>query len=206
MGYAGQWMEISVYGGDEKAPEGSALHQAFADGERAFTRAGQGKSVVQLVSSLVIIMVLLNTWVPPRFLYAPCIFGGAIVSILAAFFVKQNGAFAMVFSVLPEAGSFAIPFGLVAAINRRAEQEGKVVSTALQMSLLNCCSTVGQQICSTTLAAVEGGMPLTAALPVTFMVAAVAQTIGGTGALFLDDKVDGPDPKEVDDKVVDQVL
>merc|ERR1712087_64309 len=180
------WMEISVYVGDEKAPEGSASHQAFADGEHAFTVAGQGKSVMQLVTSVAIITALLNTRVPPRFLYAPCIFGGAIVSILAAFFVKQNGAFAMVcmvFSVLPEAGSFAIPFGLVAAINRRAEQEGKTVSTALQMSLLNCCSTLGQQICSTTLAAVEGRMSLTAALPVTFMVAAVAQSIGGVGAL-----------------------
>merc|ERR1712151_1093676 len=118
-------------------------------------------------------------------------FGGAIASVLAAFFVGQNGAFAMdcmVFSVLPEAGSFAIPFGLVAAINRKAEQEGKVVSTALQMSLLNCCSTVGQQICTLTLASIEAHLPLKAALPCVFILAGIAFSVAGSSALCLNDR------------------
>merc|ERR1719382_924612 len=129
--------------------------------------------------------------VPPRLVYAPCIFGGAVVGVLAAFFVKRSGFFALVcmtFSVMPETGSFAIPFGLVATLNKRAEEEGKQVSTALQMALLNCCVTVGQQICTTSLAAIEGKLSLEAALPFVFMVAATAQALGGTGALLLDDK------------------
>jgi Na+/melibiose symporter-like transporter len=165
--YAGQWFGVSVYG-------------------------GQCKAVLGLVSSLIIILVLLYSKVPPRLVYAPCIFGGAVVGVLAAFFVKRSGFFALVcmtFSVLPEVGSFAIPFGLIAVLNKRAEQEGKQVSTALQMALLNCCITVGQQVCTMTLAAIEGQMSLAQALPVTFMVAAAAQAVGGASALFLDDSV-----------------
>merc|ERR1712113_286126 len=115
---------------------------------------------------------------------------GAVVSVLAATVVGHWGLLAficMVISVMPETGSFAIPFGLVATLNKRAEDEGKPVSTALQMSLLNCCVTVGQQICTTSLAAIEGQLTLEAALPCVFMVAATAQALAGTGALTLDD-------------------
>jgi len=55
------------------------------------------------------------------------------------------------------------------------------------MSLLNCCVTVGQQICTLTLAAIEGRMSLEAALPLVFVVSATAQVLGGIGAMFLDD-------------------
>ncbi|CAK0796037.1 unnamed protein product, partial [Prorocentrum cordatum] len=194
--YAGQWFGVSVYGGDETAPQGSPEHDAYARGEAQFAQGGQCKAVLGLVSSLMIIMVLLHTKIPPRLVYAPCIFGGAVVAVLAAFFVQQNGLFALVcmaFSVLPEVGSFAIPFGLIAVLNKRAEQEGKQVSTALQMALLNCCITVGQQVCTTILACVEGQMSLAQALPVTFMVAAAAQAVGGMSALFLDDSVGEPE-------------
>ena len=37
-----------------------------------------------------------------------------------------------------------------------------MVSTALQMSLLNCCVTVGQQICTVALAGIEGRLSLEA--------------------------------------------
>jgi len=190
--YAGQWFGVSVYGGDETAPPGSPEHEAYARGEAQFAHGGQCKAVLGLVSSLIIILLLLHSKIPPRLVYAPCIFGGAVVGVLAAFFVKRSGFFALVcmtFSVLPEVGSFAIPFGLIAVLNKRAEQEGKQVSTALQMALLNCCITVGQQVCTTTLAAIEGQMSLAQALPVTFMVAAAAQAVGGVSALFLDDSV-----------------
>ncbi|CAL1131183.1 unnamed protein product [Cladocopium goreaui] len=89
---------------------------------------------------------------------------------------------------MPETGSFAIPFGLVATLNKRAEEEGKQVSTALQMALLNCCVTVGQQVCHMVLAIIEEHLPLEKALPCVFILAGVAHTLGGTSALCLDDK------------------
>merc|ERR1712107_21892 len=110
------------------------------------------------------IALLLKTTIRPRLVYSPCIYIGAVVSILAAFMVRHSGTFAvacMVVSVMPETGSFAIPFGLVATLNKRAEEEGKQVSTALQMALLNCCVTVGQQICTMALSVVEVGLSWT---------------------------------------------
>merc|ERR1712066_21122 len=100
----------------------------------------------------------------------------------------------MTLSTMPETGSFAIPFGLVATLNRKAEEEGKPVSTALQMALLNCCVTV-----TMTLAAIEGRLELETALPIIFMFAAAAQLLGGSGALFLDDKPSEPREKAASD-------
>jgi len=200
--YSGQWFGNAVFQGDENAEEGSEEKIAYSNGMTAFSTGGQGKSVLQLISALVIITLLLKTTIRPRLVYAPCIYIGAIVSILAAFFVGHSGGFAiacLVFSIMPEAGSFAIPFGLVATLNKRAEEEGKPVSTALQMALLNCCVTVGQQICTMILAGIEGKLSLEAALPCVFIVAAIAQGLGGTGALFLDDappSAKGPDCNE----------
>jgi len=188
--YGGQWFTSSVFQGDQNAPEGSAAKIAYSEGNAAFSHGGQARSVLQLISALAIITLLLKRWLRPRLVYAPCIFVGGIASLLAAFAVGHSGAFAMVcmtLSVMPETGSFAIPFGLVATLNKRAEEEGKQVSTALQMALLNCCVTVGQQICTTILAAIEGSLSLEAALPCVFILAAVAQTVAGSGALCLDD-------------------
>merc|ERR1712217_631546 len=128
----------------------------------------------QLVSALAIISILLKTSIRPRTVYAPCIYIGAIVSLVAAFVVGHSRTLAeicMAVSIMPETGSFAIPFGLVATLNKRAELKGKAVSTALHMALLNCCVTIGQQICTMTLAAIEGKLELDAALPCVFMIA-----------------------------------
>jgi len=192
--YGGQWFANSVYAGDQNAPEGSPEKLAYGAGIDAFSKGGQMKAGLQLMSALLIIWLLLKTTIRPRVVYAPCIFIGAFVSACAAFLVGNNGNFAelcMALSVMPEAGSFAIPFGLVATLNKRAEEEGKKVSTALQMALLNCCVTIGQQVCTTTLAGVESRLPLSKALPCIFMLAAAAQGLGGAGALCLDDKPSG---------------
>jgi len=200
--YAGQWFGNSVYQGDETAPTGSSEKEAYAEGMSAFTFAGQGKAALQLISALVIITLLVYTKIRPRFVYAPCILAGAVVSILAACAVGHSGLYAMismVISVMPETGSFAVPFGLVATLNKRAEEEGKQVSTALQMALLNCCVTVGQQICTMTLAVIEGKMSLERALPCVFILAAAAQLLGGVGALFLDDSPPADENPQSDD-------
>merc|ERR1719401_3321507 len=204
--YGGQWFANSVFQGDQNAPEDSPEKIAYGEGMTAFSTGGQLKSVLQLVSSLVIIALLLKTTLRPRLVYAPCIYIGAVACVLAAFVVGHSGAFAIVcmtLSTMPETGSFAIPFGLVATLNRKAEEEGKPVSTALQMALLNCCVTVGQQLCTMTLAAIEGKLELEKALPLIFMVAAVALGIAGTSALFLDDDPDGDDDSSSDSDVSD---
>jgi len=205
--YAGQWFGNAVYQGDETAPDGSAKKIAYNEGISAFSHAGMAKSALQLVSTLAIIVILLKTTVRPRLVYAPCIYVGAVVSILAAFVVGHSATLAMIcmaVSIMPETGSFAIPFGLVATLNKRAEEEGKRVSTALQMALLNCCVTVGQQICTLFLAAIEGKMSLEAALPCVFILAAVTQVLGGTGALFLDDRPPAAEVTQSDESTKDE--
>eukprot|EP00428_Durinskia_dybowskii_P020093 CAMPEP_0170213364 /NCGR_PEP_ID=MMETSP0116_2-20130129/6306_1 /TAXON_ID=400756 /ORGANISM="Durinskia baltica, Strain CSIRO CS-38" /LENGTH=503 /DNA_ID=CAMNT_0010463915 /DNA_START=21 /DNA_END=1532 /DNA_ORIENTATION=- len=188
--YGGQWFADSVFGGNQHAPKDSEEYIAYGNGMAAFSFGGQLKSGLQLLSALAIIAILLTATLPPRLVYAPCIYVGLVVSICAAFFVGHAHTFAivcMMLSIMPETGSFAIPFGLVATLNKHAELEGKSVSTALQMALLNCCVTIGQQICTVVLAVIESRMSLEAALPCIFMLAAGAQLVAGTSALFLND-------------------
>eukprot|EP00439_Symbiodinium_sp_Y106_P072766 s625_g13.t1 len=197
--YSEQWFAISVYQGDQHAPAGSEAKLNYGRGVQAFSEGGQMRSGFQLLAALGIIALLLGTRLRPRLMYAPCIYVGAVVSFLAGYVVGHNVTFAIlvfVTSIMPETGSFAIPFGLVATLNKRAEQEGKQVSTALQMALLNCCVTVGQQVCHMVLAIIEQHLPLTAALPCVFLFAGVAYTLGGSSALCLDDKPPSEDSSE----------
>jgi len=186
--YGAQWFANSVYEGDQKGDVEERAH--YKEGMKAFSTGGQARSGLQLLSALAIIAILLLTKLRPRMVYAPCIFIGAVVSLMAAFAVGHSGAFAIAcwtVSIMPETGSFAIPFGLVATLNKRAEEEGKQVSTALQMALLNCCVTVGQEVCHLALSLIEHSMELKAALPCVFILAGVAFSLSGTSALCLDD-------------------
>jgi len=133
---------------------------------------------------------LVKTSIPHRFVYAPCLAVGAIVAFLASFAVGHSSAFAivcMVLSMVPESASLAIPYGLVAAWNKKAEEEGKPVSTAMQMAMLNCCITIGQQFCTLSLALLETGLSLQASLTIILIVAGVTNTLSTTGAVFLKD-------------------
>jgi len=205
--YSEMWFGNSVFDGDETAPDGSPEKLRYADGVKAFSQGGQLKSALQLVAALSIIAVLLKTKIRPRFVYAPCIFIGLLASALAAFVVGHDATLAMIclmISIMPETGSFAIPFGLVATLNERAAREGKQVSTALQMSLLNCCVTVGQQLCTMVLAGMLGGMDLGKALPLIFVLAGATQAIAGGCTLTLNDNVNdetyqGADSESSDD-------
>merc|ERR1712050_373102 len=148
-------------------------------------------SVVQLVVSLLIMTTLMMSTIPHRFMYAPAIYLGAVVCFLASFAVRHSGAFAMVCMVLSEvteAACLAIPYGLVALWNKKAELEGKASSTAMQMAILNCCITVGQQFSTLSLALLETGISLSHSLTILFIMAGVAAGLAGTGALFLKDR------------------
>lgn len=188
--YGQQWFTYVVYEGDQHALAGSKAEMAYESGVAAFSKAGQLQSVVQLIVSLITMALLLKTQIPHRFLYAPCIYLGSLLAFLAALAVGHSHTFALLCAVLskvPEAATFAVPYGLVAAWNKKAEEEGRPVSTAMQMAALNCCITVGQQVCTLVLAGVEAGLSLSRSLIVMFIISGVASALAGTGALFLKD-------------------
>jgi len=200
--FGGQWFGVSVYEGDFRQTATKEAADKWDESQQVFATAGLGKSFVQLLTSLLIIFIMVNKVVPPRLAYAPCILVGAVVSILAAFFVQHNSTFAllcMMFSVLPEVGSFAIPFGLVAVLNKRAEKEGKHVSTALQMALLNCCLTVGQEVTIVSTGSLERGRSIADTLKIEFAIAGVVLTVAFVGALLLNDRDDEDEDRICDD-------
>merc|ERR1712071_239640 len=121
-------------------------------------------------------------------LYGPCILIGAVVTFLCAFAVGHNHTLAVACFVLSNvhltaAGS--IPYGLVAVWNKAAEQAGQVGSVAMQMAILNCCITVGQQLCTMTLGGLEGSYSVNESLKGLYIISAVAGSLGGLGAMFL---------------------
>ncbi|CAK0902598.1 unnamed protein product [Prorocentrum cordatum] len=188
LSYSVQWFGLCVFAGDPAAPPGSAAHRSYASGQEAFAYGGQCGSLLKLLMSLLLVVALHRTTLPPKGAYAACIFVGAGTSYAAAFFVKHNATFAtacMALSVLPCVGAQGIPWGLIAASNKAAEEQGLPVSTALQMALLNCGLVVGQQLTHLTLAALESFVAPTLALPAMLATGAVALTTAGAGALLL---------------------
>jgi len=188
LSYSVQWFGLCVFAGDPLAPQGSAAHRSYASGQEAFAYGGQCGSLLKLLMSLLLVVAIHRTSLPPKGVYAACIFVGAGVSYAAAFFVKHNADFAtacMALSVLPCVGAQGIPWGLIAASNKAAEERGLPVSTALQMALLNCGLVLGQQFTHLTLAAMESFVAPTLALPAMLAAGAVAMTMAGAGALLL---------------------
>merc|ERR1712154_625669 len=197
--YGGQWFANSVFEGDANAPKGSEKEENYAAGMQEFAFGGQVKSIVSLFFTLLVMFVTSNTNIRPRLIYAPTIFVGATASFLAALFVGHHANFAVICMTMAEitmVGCFSVPYGLVAAMNEKASREGRTVSTALQMALLNCCVTVGQQVCTMILALVESYVELDKALLIGFAVAGVALTTSGIATLFLNDR---PDQDEVNE-------
>merc|ERR1719511_395807 len=191
VAYGGQWFANSVFEGDSNAPKGSEKEEHYAEGMQEFAFGGQVKSIVSLFFTLLVMFIMSNTKIRPRLIYAPTIFVGATASFLAALFVGHHANFAVICMTMAEitmVGCFSVPYGLVAAMNEKAAREGKTVSTALQMALLNCCVTVGQQLCTMILAFVESYIELDKALLVGFAVAGVAFVTSGIATLFLNDR------------------
>merc|ERR1712154_332295 len=207
VAYGGQWFANSVFEGDANAPKGSEREENYAAGMQEFAFGGQVKSIVSLFFTLLVMFVTSNTNIRPRLIYAPTIFVGAAASFMAALFVGHHANFAVVCMTMAEitmVGCFSVPYGLVAAMNEKAAREGKQVSTALQMALLNCCVTVGQQVCTMVLAFIEGYLALDKALLIGFLVAGLALSVSGVATLFLNDKpdedVDMPSDEKAEDK------
>merc|ERR1719223_2101234 len=125
---------------------------------------------------------------PNHLLYGPCILVGAVVCFLCAFVVGHNHTLAVACFVagnIPLTAAGSIPYGLVAVWNKAAEQSGKVGSVAMQMAILNCCITVGQQLCTMTLSGFENSLDVVHSLQYLYIISMVANGLGGIGALFL---------------------
>merc|ERR1712150_345808 len=84
---------------------------------------------------------------------------------------------------LTAAGS--IPYGIVAVWNKAAEQAGHAGSVAMQMAILNCCITVGQQLCTMILGGLEGMYSVNDSLKGLYTISMLAHGLGGVAALFL---------------------
>merc|ERR1739844_777073 len=185
--YGMEWFTLSVYPGDPEAARGSTARQMYIAGETDFGTAGQLGSIFNLCLSFVF-MGLGFTSVPSHLIFAPCIFVGAGVCFLCAFVVQHSRTLAIVAFVLSNvcltaAGS--LPYGIVAVWNKAAEQAGKAGSVAMQMAILNCCITVGQQLCTMMLAWLQGSFEFVVAIRCLFIISMFANGFAGFAALFL---------------------
>jgi len=196
--YGGQWFANSVFEGDANAPKGSKKEENYAAGMQEFAFGGQVKSIVSIFFTLLVMFITSNTNIRPRLIYAPTIFCGAAASFMASIFVGHHANFAVLCMTMAEitmVGCFSVPYGLVASMNEKAAREGKTVSTALQMALLNCCVTVGQQVFTMILAFIESRVELDKALLIGFSVAGAAFVTSGVATLFLNDRVEQDEPE-----------
>merc|ERR1712087_882565 len=75
--------------------------------------------------------------------------------------------------------------GIVAVWNRAAEEAGHAGSVAMQMAILNCCITVGQQLCTMILGGLENSYSVVDALKGLFILSMLANGLAGIGSLFL---------------------
>jgi hypothetical protein len=185
--YGKVWFTDSVFLGDQEAADGTIQKEAYKEGAQAFGTAGQIGSVFNLGVALSI-MGLGMTSIPSYIIYAPCIMVGAVVCFLCAFVVEQNQNLALlcfVLSNIPLTAAGSIPYGIVAVWNKAAVQAGHVGSVAMQMAILNCCITVGQQLCTMILGGFEGRYDVNESLKDLFIISTIAGGVAGVCALFL---------------------
>jgi len=148
--YGKMWFMEGVYDGNSSAINNSASVDRAAAGAEAFETTGQIGSLVNLLLAFLLMGLtkLDDGTGVTNLIYAPCIFIGAAVCALAGFVVGHNGTLAMITILLSNitmSACGALPYGIVALWNAAAEKKGKAGSVAMQMAILNCCITVGQQ-------------------------------------------------------------
>merc|ERR1712190_488769 len=125
---------------------------------------------------------------PDHLLYALFIWIGAATCLYGAFAVGHSGSWACIVLILSNIENVAagsIPYGLVAVWNKAAEQAGHAGSVAMQMAILNCTITIGQQLCTMILSGLETKYSLVFALKAMLIIGMAANGLAGVGALFL---------------------
>lgn len=177
----------SVFEGNAEAPQNSTLYSAAEEGAKAFNKGGKLGSLASMALSF-ILMGVSFTSIPYHFIFAPLLFVGAIVCYMCAFVVNQSSVLAitsLVLSNIPLGAAGSIPYGIVAVWNKAGEASGKAPSVAMQMSILNCCITVGQELCHMVLGSFEKVNTVPKALNMLFTISMVANAVAAFAALFL---------------------
>lgn len=185
--YGKVWFTTSVYLGDSEAAKGTVAYKEYVEGAHSFSEAGQIGSIFNLCLSFAF-MGLGFTSLPTHLIYSPCLFISSFVCFLCAFVVGHSSSLAIFAFVLSNVGLTAagsVPYGIVAVWNKQAEERGQAGSVAMQMAILNCCITVGQQLCTMILGGLEGSLSVVDSLKFLFTISMVANGLGGVGSLFL---------------------
>merc|ERR1719445_1622013 len=185
--YGKLWFTEAVFEGNPEAETGTPAHTAYVEGAEAFSKGGERGALVSLLLSFVL-MGLSFTPIPHHFIFAPLVFVGTIVCYMSAFSVGHAGGLAilaLVLSNIPLAAAGSIPYGIVAVWNKDDADAGKVSSVATQMAILNCCITVGQQMCHTILGTFETSSSAVEAIHKVFILSMVANGVASIGSLFL---------------------
>jgi len=177
-----------VFPGDSEAALGTVAHDNYVAGSAAFSTAGQFGSVFNLVLSF-IFMGLGFTSLPSKLIYSPCLVLTTIVCFLCAFVVGHSRVLAMTCFIISNVGLTAagsIPYGIVAVWNKMKEEKtGEAGSVAMLMAILNCCITVGQQLTTIILTALEGSYSVAGALKGLFIISMVANGLSAIATLFI---------------------
>merc|ERR1712048_700675 len=197
------WFGITLFHGSSTAVAGSAEKVAFDHGIAAYSTAGVFQSSFMVVASLAMFLALLKTRTSLRYLYASCLLGGAL-SFLAFCAVGDNILFAqslVVLAKIAETSTFVVPYALVVIANKAAESNGAEVNTAMQMSLLNCYSTLGQLLSMALTSLLFATMSESKAIPSTFLLGALCQFAAAAAVILVKNLFSA---QNSDDKVNDR--
>jgi len=185
------WFSETVFGGDADAPEDSLLRHRYEDGQNANTTAGLLNSVLMIVFSMMLVIFMLKSTCPLRYVYAGCLYGGAAALIVAKIAVHAGSVVVAMTIVtliaVPVSAVNAFPFALVGAMNKSAAEDGKATDTGVQMGVLNIFICMPQLLSTLVVGAMRNSLS-TSALPWVFFMAGISFAIAGTGAIFLNDK------------------
>merc|ERR1712060_231606 len=127
---------------------------------------------------------------PLRYIYAGCLYAGAVALVMAKLAVHHSVVVAMTIVTLiavPVSAINAFPFALVGAMNKSAAEEGQATDTGVQMGVLNIFICMPQLLSTLVVGAMREHLSASA-LPWVFFMAGVSFAIAGTGAVFLNDK------------------
>lgn len=185
------WFSVTVFGGDADAPADSLLRHRYEDGQNANTTGGLLNSGLMVLFSIGLVVFMLKSTVPLRYVYAGCLYAGAAALIVAKLAVHAGSvtvAMAIVTLIaVPVSAVNAFPFALVGAMNKSAAEEGKATDTGVQMGVLNIFICLPQLVSTLVVGTMREHLS-TSALPWVFFIAGVSFAIAGTGALVLNDK------------------
>merc|ERR1712032_292050 len=182
------WFGESLAGGDASAAAGTVEKINYDHGIAAYSTAGIYQSVFQIVAALTLTFIVYRPRVSLRFLYASCLFIGAVVSVLA-FWTHQipDAQYLSVMEKLSETAANVVPFGIVVMASKRAELNGETVSTALCMAYLNCACTLGQFLQMALTSLFLAAMPDSQAFPSLFLLGGIFLGIACFSVVLLKD-------------------